>query len=291
MNKKLLAKYKNGNYFVELYEDGTKIKYTKDDYFNAEFPESMDLKITNRCDLNCPMCHEKSTRNGKHGNLFEPFLSTLKKGTELAIGGGNPLLAKGLMAFLERMKKQGVVCNITVNEQHFLKLKPVVEHLIKEKLIYGLGISLNECNPQTIEFAKQNKNVVFHIINGIFDDFDKIISQNLKVLVLGYKKFGRGEKFYSKQVQKLMDKTKQLIPTLFDKFACVCFDNLALKQLDVQTMVTKEEWENFYMGDDGECTMYVDLVERKFAKSSTSTERFDLLDDIKDMFQKIKVSK
>ena len=45
------------------------------------------------------------------------------------------------------------------------------------------------------------------------------------------------------------------------------------------------------MGDDGECTMYVDLVEQKFAKSSISEERFDLLDNIEDMFKKIKISK
>ena len=34
----LLAQYKNGNYEVKLYSDGTKIKQTSDDYFQAEFP-------------------------------------------------------------------------------------------------------------------------------------------------------------------------------------------------------------------------------------------------------------
>ena len=288
--QKILSKYKNGNYFVELYEDGTKIKYTKDDCFDAEFPESIDLKITNCCDLNCPMCHEKSTTDGSHADIDVPFLKTLRPGTELAIGGGNPLAHNQIYTFLENMKKQGVVCNITINEQHFLKMQTVVESLINQKLVYGLGISLNECNEKTIEFAKQNSNVVFHIINGVFENFDKITNRNLKLLVLGYKKFGRGEKFYSNKVQDLIDKTKQLLPTLFDKFACLCFDNLALKQLDVQNLVTKQEWEDFYMGDDGECTMYVDLVEQKFAKSSTSTQRFAISDDIKDMFGKIKIT-
>ena len=74
MAKQLLQKYKNGNYTVFLYTDGTKEKITEEEYFKAEFPDSIDLKITNYCDANCPMCHEKSTRNGKHGNLFEPFL-------------------------------------------------------------------------------------------------------------------------------------------------------------------------------------------------------------------------
>lgn len=291
MNNKLLSKYKNGNYFVKLFSDGTKIKYTNDDFFDADFPDSIDLKITNRCDLNCPMCHEKSIIGGKHGDITAKFLTTLKAGTELAIGGGNPLFHTHLRSFLQRMKEQGVICNLTINEQHFLKLEPVVKKLLKEKLIYGLGISLNECNKRTIEFAKHNKNVVLHIINGIFDDFDKIENQNLKILILGYKKFGRGEKFYSKNIEKQMEKIKLLLPTLFNKFVCVCFDNLALTQLEVEKVVSKEDFKNFYMGNDGESTMYIDLVEKKFAKSSTCLERFDLMDSIEDMFKKIKSKK
>lgn len=290
MNNKLLAEYKNGNYFVELYEDGTKIKYTEANYYNADFPDSIDLKITNKCDLNCPMCHEKSSPCGKHSNLKFPFLNTLKSGTELAIGGGNPLSHSHIHTFLEKMKKRGVICNITINEQHFLKQQPLVEELINNKLIYGLGISLNECSEKTIEFAKQNKNVVFHIINGIFQDFDKITNQNLKVLILGYKKFGRGKKFYSPKIQNIMDSTKKLLPSLLNKFSCVCFDNLALSQLDVKTLVSAEDWENFYMGEDGESTMYIDLVEQKFAKSSTSTKRYELLNNIEDMFKQIKTN-
>ena len=59
---------------------------------------------------------------------------------------------------------------------------------------------------------------------------------------------------------------------------------MALKQLAVKNIVPKETFDEMYMGEDGEGTMYVDLVEQKFALSSTSEERFDLLDNIDDMF-------
>ena len=39
-----------------------------------------------------------------------------------------------------------------------------------------------------------------------------------------------------------------------------------------------------FMGNDGQFTMYVDLVEKQFSKSSTSTKRYDLTNDVKDMF-------
>lgn len=43
----LLSKYNNGNYTVEIYNDGTKIRETKEEDFIASFPENIDLKITN----------------------------------------------------------------------------------------------------------------------------------------------------------------------------------------------------------------------------------------------------
>ena len=43
---KLLGKYNNGNYTVSLFDDGTKIRETEADFFDAEFPENIDCKIT-----------------------------------------------------------------------------------------------------------------------------------------------------------------------------------------------------------------------------------------------------
>ena len=42
------------------------------------------------------------------------------------------------------------------------------------------------------------------------------------------------------------------------------------------------------MGDDGTHTMYIDLVKKQFAKTSTSIKGYDLLDNIDDMFKIIK---
>ena len=44
------------------------------------------------------------------------------------------------------------------------------------------------------------------------------------------------------------------------------------------------------MGDDGNYTFYIDLVENKFSKNSVAPEkdRFDLLDNVDDMFRVIR---
>lgn len=76
---------------------------------------------------------------------------------------------------------------------------------------------------------------------------------------------------------------------IIEKFKVVSFDNLAIDQLNVRRLMSDDEWNEFYMGDDGTMTYYIDMVERKFARSSTAAfdKRYDLLDSVDDMFQKI----
>ena len=72
-------------------------------------------------------------------------------------------------------------------------------------------------------------------------------------------------------------------------FDVVSFDNLALKQLEVKRLLTEDEWNEFFMGDDGSHTMYIDCINKQYARSSTAPiEDRQLLDDIKPMFDYIK---
>ena len=67
----LLGRYKNGNFFTTILSDGTKIRETEDNEFIPDFAESMDIKITNFCDMGCPFCHEGSTTDGKFGDILK----------------------------------------------------------------------------------------------------------------------------------------------------------------------------------------------------------------------------
>lgn len=71
-------------------------------------------------------------------------------------------------------------------------------------------------------------------------------------------------------------------------FDVVSFDNLAIKQLNPKRLMSDEQWDQFYLGDDGKFSMYIDLVNQEFAKSSVSTERYPIAADIRDMFNKVK---
>ena len=117
-----IGKIKNGNYWKILFDDGTIIKYNKLDNLTPEYPDSMDVKITNKCDKGCIFCHENSKPNGEHGDIMNAkFIETLLPYTELAIGGGNPLEHPDLEAFLEKCKSLKLIPNMTVNQKHFMK--------------------------------------------------------------------------------------------------------------------------------------------------------------------------
>lgn len=287
---KPIGRYTNGNYSVMIFEDGTKIRKNNLDYFEPEFPESMDIKITNKCDMGCPVCYEDSCPNGKEADLTDiSFLDSIHPYTELAIGGGNPFSHSQLLYFLEELKKRKIIANITINQNHLFKNPKIVENLLNKKLIHGLGISLTDVNNDLINFIKKYPNSVIHIINGIvtLDQLNDLADKNVKILILGYKEFGRGVNFIKSERQKVERNKKDLynvLPSMLEHYSVISFDNLAIKQLDPKRLMTEEKWEEFYMGDDGKFTMYVDLVNKKFAKSSVSTNRYDITDNIVDMF-------
>ena len=57
------VKVRNGNYDILFDLDtGTKIRKNDEDCFIPEKPESMDIKITNRCDKGCAFCLKSSAK-------------------------------------------------------------------------------------------------------------------------------------------------------------------------------------------------------------------------------------
>lgn len=298
----ILGEYVNGNYHVRIYSDGTKIRENDLDFFEPAFPESFDIKITNQCDMGCPMCHEDSKPGGKHGDILHlPFLDSIHPYTELAIGGGNPLAHPDLVPFLRLCKDRALIPNITVNKVHFMKAIPLLHNLTEQGLIYGLGVSflgLEDDTPDFIREVSKFPNAVIHIINGIIseDGFNTLANHDLKILILGYKDFRRGAHNHQTHWREVEDKKIWLHDRLGSaiknaEFKAISFDNIGLGQLSPGRFMTKEEWDEFYMGDDGRngsfnsASMYIDAVDGKFAYNSCCPMRYDITSDITEMFQ------
>lgn len=281
--------YRNGNVSVSIAGDGTKIREWTGEP-KLVHPESIDVKITNYCDMNCAWCHEKSSVAGKHADI-DVLLETIEDlpaGVEIAIGGGNPLSHPELIPFLGELSDMGLVANITVNQQHLIHEYESIRYLIQEELIHGVGISITDADHLSdIEpILRLTDNVVFHVIMGInpIDVVDKLENfcwhqgKRCKVLVLGYKDFGRGRSFLQKH-STIEDNKYQWYIGIAKHFKrqrlVLSFDNLALEQLNLSRFFTKEAWDKFYMGDDGFATCYIDAVSQHYTISSTDPDRIN----------------
>ena len=318
----MIAQYRNGNYNVELYADGTKIRFNDEDKLIPAFPENMDVCITKKCNGGCEYCYEGCSIDGEHGFIgdyeeailagsdpdnptyYYPFelpnwMKSLKAGTELAINGNN-LDHPELEACLKELRNRGIITNITINQRHLSQNLIKLIDWQRRDLIHGIGISLYNAEDYYLEYAlKTLKNVVIHVIAGIFtvEDLMYLQSYRPKVLILGYKNLGRALNYSKRCHQKIMHNIEELkanLPIMKLLFEVLSFDNKALEQLDVKKVLFNNndaQWSTFYMGDDGGYTMYIDTVAGKYAKNSCmpEDERFDIgTKTVEEMFNHIR---
>lgn len=279
----VLAKYKNGNVEVMLYDDGTKTREFEGIPL-VTFPESIDIKISNDCDAGCRWCHENSVPGGDNCDIDELFgaLRPLPPGIEIALGGGNPLYHPKFKEILEGLKEMGFIANVTINNFHLSKFVVDLANYINHKLIYGVGISIPPGgdvieNIRCIRYlAERYESVVFHVIAGlnpvaIIPWFMKVMERDPKILVLGYKKMGRGIKVPG-GYENCMQEWYKNIANYFGK-CYIAFDNLAISQLNIKRFFTDTGWQKFFMGEEFSHTCFIDAVKQEYAESSTSTKK------------------
>ena len=311
----LVDMVQNGNEVLWIGYDGTKMRICKGEKSQPEYPDIIDLKITDRCEHYCEFCYENSSPKGLHGRIDYPFLSTIPFFVEIAVGGGNPL------AFpeVDKVAELTDIVNITIHEDDwvdvFLKGYPRLNQRLDK--FRGVGVSLSgrysfreilelsgfdpsvydisnlfeKLIPQNYEYGY--KDIVFHVVNGVLDSeiFESMYDLGIKLLILGFKDKGRGSRYRLENREKLRENQNWLyenLDELVKHFSVVSFDALALEQLDVKRLVNDEDWEKYYMGEDGTHSMYIDLVKGEFGISSTDDRRWPVMDDIRDMFQVVR---
>ena len=289
-----IATYKNGNTLTTIYNDGTKTHYTKDDEFNFAFSESCDISISQCCDNGCEWCYYGCSPTGKHGKLTGwKFFDLMRPYTEIAINLQFPL-HPDLESFLFEMRQRKIIVNATINQNHFMSDsgRELIEAYSDLGLIKGIGISLTDPTQEGfIDEVKKYPNAVIHIIAGVtpWEDIQYLMGHSLKLLILGYKKTGRGKKYYDGLFIPIITQMKYLeggLDEVINGFKVVSFDNLAIEQLHIKDRLSDKEWEMFYGGDDGTVTFFIDLVKGVFAKNSLSQIVYPIGDKtIDEMFE------
>ncbi len=280
MNK-LLGEYVNGNYNVLIYEDGTKIRQNDLDNLTPSFAESIDVKLTDKCSVGCSFCYESCKKDGKHSDIMsQSWIDSVHPYTELAING-NDLDHPDLYTFLDLMKSKNMIVNMTVNQNQFINHKNKIDGLLRTKKIFGLGVSINSSiNKEILRELTKYPNLVVHIINGLITD-NTILKYKeefckLKVLILGYKSLGRGITYESDETNKVEKNKEWLKNNIINLiqhniFKIYSFDNLAVEQLELERQIREKtglNWDELYLGNDGDYSFYIDAVNETYSRSS-----------------------
>ena len=269
---------RNGNYWL-CFDPGRghKMRVTfGNEAPKAEFPESIDLKITSYCDRECPWCYESASRQGRHAPLdrIVEFFEKIKgQVMEVAIGGGEPTLHPDFHWIVRAAKERGIVPNFTTRSISWLS-DPVICKAIGE-CVGGIGFSV--CTEEDLRMARElvselgkrgdpdelrRVDVIWHVVEGITPS--RIVRELPygPLLILGYKRMGRGKTF-----QPLPEKWDEKSVKGWGLARYVAFDTVFVKEHEWTKRLAAEN-PYYWAGDDGEFTIAVDLVENRVGRAS-----------------------
>lgn len=291
----VISRRRNGGYFVKLWDNGTKERFQVSDD-PPVYPETVDLKITNYCNLAdvCTYCHEGSDKSGGSADIHKvkEIISSFPRGTEFALGGGNPLAYNYLSDLLRWMENEGYVASMTVNQLHMHddSDREYIAGVKEGGYLKGVGVSFRSIGSSWSMIFNELGEIVVHVIAGVesppviqaLKDYASVVDVEPKFLILGYKTAGRGEDYILKNSGDVRGKILDWRDWLGNNIGeyNMSFDNLAINQLNVKDHVPDEKWDERYLGEEGQFSMYIDAVEEEYSVSSFYDEAFTLRDPI-----------
>lgn len=286
--------WKNGNYWYGCDRwTGNRVRFKTDggDCI-PQYPELVDLKITERCQWNCPHCYMAANIKGNDAKIqdLKQIIKDLATGgvyyrrhVEFAIGGGNVLLYPDLEELLNCIDEYGCTANTTINVKD---CKTILEDektlTLFNKRVRAVGVSVCSVEEKNLvkEFADKYKgNVVIHVIPELIgaEMTNKITDGALYAdfLFLGYKELGRG--------------TGHKVKRFTDSELSSLFDGRFRIGIDTSFANTYREWlEKNYETDktityiEGEYSMYIDGVTMNAYKSSYQLDKPYTLERVRD---------
>ena len=276
--------YKNGNYYILTdFQDNKRLALrlseSPDMDLIPEYPELVDIKLTDVCHIGCTWCYQDSTSDSLHGNLsvIKSVISSLNPHiTEVAFGGGDVLQHPDIVEILKYSRDCGLnSSNITMNWQSILRYEDKVKEVMPFLDAIGISITGKGQIPLVVEKLKEincyiPSRICFHVIPDLYskDLLLKILKEikdyslESDVLFLGFKTNGRGFTANARHVEDMSN--------IFDY---IVLHNISLQcdtkfVKDYLEIVKEYGSELTYDIKEGEFSMNIDCVEEFYSQSS-----------------------
>ena len=309
-NNNIIGQYKNGNYTTTLYADGSRDRVSEGDAFIPSFPESVELKITEKYDGEFPWFSSIKSENPKDAKLMEtelnplPFIKSIRPMTEVVIEGGyldHPEIINLLCYF----KRRNIPVKIIIGQDYFYGHDHLKYHRLlgwqNRGLMSRLGVILTDSEDQDfINHLQEFKDPTVIVTVGVFngDDLDNLEGKGFNLLIKGYASTENNKEYTEANSQNIEYNREWLVRSIDSEFLpafkSVSFDNLAISQLglaDERFTKKDEEHNNFYFAVDGDFSLYIDMINGEFSSSNYSKERYKIEEYMKTadkMFREIR---
>ncbi len=276
------------------------IKPVQVNNLKTEYPELVDILITNQCLKNCEYCYQNSTPNGKHADQWDihGIIEVLRKWKvfEVAIGGGDPTLHPNFKFIIDSFKEAGIVPNFSVKDSTWLK--SFTDKEIKDIInkVGAIGVSLD--NYDNVEeilksyYIKFNnleipmRKITVHLIPNLWGECGhdlEYLFENVKkfdilnILLLGYKDMERGKKYSDENQRRMKPGNAEYIIKKHKSDFNIGIDTVLAKQIE-PFLTSMKSPKYLYDTVEGCNSMAIDAVKMKVgAASHLRTTRIDRL--------------
>jgi hypothetical protein len=294
---------KGNNYWVLFNTStGDKIHFGGDGVVEkADFPELVDLKITDRCDCHCNYCYQGSTPNGKiadYKDIDDLIFAFKEMGVlEVALGGGDPLTYPKFNLLLKKFRANRIIPNFSTKDYEELVTNKNFKSIIENSGAIGISVSnfyelktayhllFSACYLAELDeryFRQKNINkIVFQVIPGIIwpADVENIIEymrhNTFKVLFLGPKFKGRAS---SLDKSNTLSRVKETIPYIISGIkeypGMISVDTSLANLMEKDLNKIKADKRTYYT-EEGKFSMYVDAVNKTCGSCSFADKYAD----------------
>lgn len=305
-----IGSYKNGNYTVTLFSDGSRSRKTEGSAFIPSFAETIELKISNKYDGEHQWFSSSKSDSPRDAKIMEndieplpKYLKSIRPFTEVTIDGGY-LDHPEILALLVYLRRKRAVTKIIVGQDYFYSKNHLKYHRLlgwqQRGLMSNLGVILIDSeDTESLDKLKDFPNSTIIADVGMFSgiDLDNLEGRDLNLLIRGYRVSDNNREFSEKNMQEFEYNRAWLVKTIDSEaipaFKRISFDDLALLQLGIEdTRFTTKDKDNnnLYFGNDGEFSLYIDMVSGEFSSSAYSKERYKIGEDMTSdkMFREIR---
>lgn len=296
----LVSRYDETYNFYTLFnlDNGTKMRVSFDNerITRSEYPELVDIKITDYCNFGCSFCYQASSIEGSHANIkdIKNILSGCREAGvfEIAYGGGEPTSHPEFLNILEETKNYKITPTFTTKNMEWLKDSLYVYKVMQCAKAFAYSVSsltdlkifLDSIQDRLDDKTLKKSQVTIHLVLGTIDrnNFNKTLrlafKHNIKVTLLGFKTTGLGESYKQISSEWWLDVYKELIEEDSTyKWKALGVDTVVVQQYKTQLDLAKIN-PTLYYATEGSFSCYIDAVAKKIAPSSfcSHTDYLDL---------------